>query len=462
MKKLLHPDYRLRGWVDMPFFLEYYPDRSLQSLKPEEFVYLLRCDGQTEIDPEAWPPEPEWMKGTEIALPCDGTQKLLPEQEYKKYPNRHFPYIDLSITGRCGMRCRHCFNAPDMEQRTEEPSLEQLKGLFRQMVDCGVGRIRLVGGEVLVRPDFLQVTEEMARLSLRCEDIVTNGLLITEELLDRLEEQGHHPRWFVSFDGVGFHDWLRCKEGAEQRTLESIRLLCDRGYHVVVHQCVWKSSLGSVQKTVQVLRDLGVSGFRVLPVEPSIRWRQNSPEETISDVEWQAWLPGFLTWWFDSRIPMDLDVWGYWQSYVRSGTVRILPDYSSASDVLDHIPLCCDAGKMPFIDSDGRLLLCNALSGITKAYGFPWENVYEKPLQQLFNDSALLNCLKCSCADLKKQNPECLNCDWKNICGMGCRAEALAHGSSIYDIDRRMCHFFKDGVFDQFVAIAERYHLRRI
>ncbi len=176
------------------------------------------------------------------------------------------------------------------------------------------------------------------------------------------------------------------------------------------------------------MKDIGVSGFRVLPVEPSPRWRQTVPEETISDVEWQAWLP----------------------------------DLSHVSHMFDRIPVCSDAWNMPFIDADGRLLLCNALSGITEAYGFTWDNVYEKPLQQLFTDSVFLDCLKCTCGDLKKRNPECQNCEWKMTCGMGCRAEALAHGNSIYDIDRRMCHFFKDGIFDQVVAIADQYHLKRI
>ncbi len=455
-EKILNPAYRLRGWSDRPYVLEKLPERELRTLTVTDLIWLLRCDGQTEMEPEEWPGEPEWMKGTDIALPADGSRHLLPEQKYRRYGNRCFPFMELSLTGRCNMCCRHCFNAPDQQPRTAEPSLDQLKGLLAQMAECGVGELRLVGGEPLVRKDFLQVTEKMARLGIRCREIATNGFLITPELLDALESQGHFPVWNISFDGVGFHDWLRNREGAEQLTLERIRLLCKRGYYVHAHHCVWRSSLSCVRGTVLTLRDLGVSEYRILPVEPGPRWQQNAPEETISGPEWQAWFPDFLDWWYENRIPMDLDIWGYWQSQYDTGKIRIVPDISRAADRMDRIPACGDAAAMPFIDGDGRLMFCTALSGASEAWNIPWDNVYEKPLADLLTDSIFLKRLGCSCGELKERNLECHTCEWRTTCGMGCRAEALAHGSGLYDIDRRMCHFFKDGVYDRLVSLAER------
>lgn len=116
---------------------------------------------------------------------------------------------------------------------------------------------------------------------MRVRQIVTNGLLLTPDLLDALEAQGHHPDWFVSFDGLTHHDWLRGVKGAEEKALSAIRLLCSRGYYVTVHQCLWRGSLDTVHETILKLQELGVSRYRIMPVESSLRWRQTAPDQTM-------------------------------------------------------------------------------------------------------------------------------------------------------------------------------------
>ena len=72
--------------------------------------------------------------------------------------------------------------------------------------------------------------------------------------------------------------------------------------------------------------------------------------------------------------------------------------------------------------------------------------------------------MTCTCAELKKQNPECLVCRWYDRCGTGCRAEALTQGlphrKSLTGIDRRMCLFFNGGCYDRLKAVAEKHGRR--
>lgn len=462
MNYILNRDYRLRGWKGEPFFLERFSQRELIRLTPEEFLFFIKCDGVTETDPGAVP-APDWALREGIVSPCSGQERLLTEQAYKIFSNRRFHYVELSLTGRCNFNCKHCFNTADTKPRTVEPSLEQLRGLLSQLDDCGVGRLRLVGGEPLVHPDFLAVTAEAARREMRIYDILTNGWLITPDLLDELESQGHRPIWYISFDGLGHHDWLRGVPNAEEHTLRAIRLLCERGYYVHVHQCVWRDSLDSVRPTVEKLKELGVSRYRVTPVEPSLRWKATAPGQTLSTESWQKWLPSFLDWWYSQKLDMDLDVWGFWQHNHRSKDVRIVPDISLYSDRQHRIPMCGDARSMPYIDADGRLLFCDGLSGGSIAYGIQWENVYETRLKDLFTDSLFTERLfGYTCADLKLCNPECRVCEWRDYCSMGCRAEALTQGNGIKGPDHRMCVFFRSGVYNELLAIAEKYGLRSV
>lgn len=462
MKYILNQDYRLRGWKGEPFFLERFSQRKLIRLKPEEFLFFLKCDGMTKLDPAAFS-APEWALQEDVVSPCYDGRCLLPEQEYRLFSNRRFHHVELSITGRCNFRCKHCFNAGISKPRTDEPSLDQLKRLMGQMDDCGVGRLRLVGGEPLIRPDFLEITAEAARRGIRVHEVVTNGWYITSRLLDELMLQGHRPIWHVSFDGLGYHDWLRGMPNAEGHTLRAIQLLCERGYYVHVHQCVWRDSFDCILPTAKKLKELGVSRLRLLPVEPSLRWKATAPEQSISMESWQHWIPSFLNWWYSQNLDMDLDVWGFWQHKHGSKEVHIVPDISLYADRQHQIAMCGDARSMPYIDADGRLLFCDALSGGSELMGIEWENVYEKELRELFTDSIFTKrLLECTCAELKKCNPDCCACEWRDHCSMGCRAEALTQGNGFMGPDRRMCLFFRSGTYQRLLEIADRYGLRSV
>ena len=464
MNYLLQPDYRLLGWKGEPFYLARRSTGITWRLSPAEFTFLLRCDGETEMEPDEWPPVPAWAVREKIIAECVPGERLLPEQAYRLYPNRKMDYMELSLTGRCNLNCKHCFNAADCNPRTVEPTLEQLWALLGNLADCGVCRMRLNGGEPLTRKDFLTITGEMAKLGIVPYEIITNGVLITPELLDKLEKQGHRPIWFVSFDGLGHHDWLRGVPGTEEKVLKNIRLLCDRGYYVHVHQCVWKDSLSSIRPTVLRIKEMGVSRYRLVTVEPSLRWRETAPEQTVSTEEWLRFLPDFLDWWYENDIDLDLDVWSYWVGSRGSRSVTIVPDLFSRGE--DNRTLSCpEYPNRAFIDADGRMVRCMPLSGGTAGLGIPCPNVYqEDDVQQVMTQSNFLTDMTCTCLELKRQNPECLSCPWFDRCGMGCRAEALTQGLpdrvSLTGIDRRMCLFFNSGCYEKLKAVAEKHGLK--
>ena len=460
MRLLLHRDYRLVGWKGDPFYLEKLPARTLRRLHPIEFAFLLNCDGRTEIRPDEWPPKPEWAEAEGVVLPAENGEELLPEQEYFCYPNRKLRSVHLSVTGRCNCSCKHCFNALDCNPRAAEPTFGQLVSLLDRMEACGVANLRLDGGEPLMRRDFLDFTAEVSGRGMRVAQIVTNGLRLTPELLDALEAQGHRPEWFVSFDGIGHHDWMRGVKGAEEKALAAIGLLCRRGYYVTVHQCLWRDSLDTVHKTIRLLEDLGVSRYRIMTVESSLRWRQTAPDQTIPTEEWLLYMPDFLDWWYGNRIRMDLDVWSWWTHSRREGRAVIVPDLFSRGES-DRNVLCRTNRERPFIDADGRLVHCMALSGGSPAFGLLWGNVYGgDDLRELFTDSAFLREVQCTCGEFKEAHEECRGCRWRDRCGTGCRAEAVAQSGDLHGLDRRICLFYNEGCYEKLLGIADKYSLK--
>lgn len=90
---------------------------------------------------------------------------------------RQVDYIRLSITDRCDFRCAYCMGE-DMEflPREEILTLEECARLVRVFVDLGVVKVRITGGEPLVRKDAIKLFEEIGALpGLRELTLTTNG-----------------------------------------------------------------------------------------------------------------------------------------------------------------------------------------------------------------------------------------------------------------------------------------------
>ena len=90
---------------------------------------------------------------------------------------RRVDYVRLSVTDRCDFRCVYCM-AEDMQfvPRREILTLEELLALAEAFVSLGVTKIRLTGGEPLVRQNLLWLAERIAMLpGLRELVLTTNG-----------------------------------------------------------------------------------------------------------------------------------------------------------------------------------------------------------------------------------------------------------------------------------------------
>ena len=101
---------------------------------------------------------------------------------------RQISYVRLSLTDRCDMRCRYCM-AEQMVflPRCEILSLEEIARLAEAFVARGVRRIRLTGGEPLVRRGATEVARQIGRLIGHGLDeltITTNGASLAKHADD--------------------------------------------------------------------------------------------------------------------------------------------------------------------------------------------------------------------------------------------------------------------------------------
>ena len=118
--------------------------------------------------------------------------------------NRRISYLRLSVTDRCDLRCSYCM--PEQMQflpRKEVLSLEELHKLALAFVERGITKIRLTGGEPLVRRDVIELVRAIGRKlgdGLDELTLTTNGTQL-EKYADDLAATGI-KRINVSLDTI--------------------------------------------------------------------------------------------------------------------------------------------------------------------------------------------------------------------------------------------------------------------
>ena len=152
---------------------------------------------------------------------------------------RAITYLRISITDRCNYRCRYCMPDGGIEKCAHGDicSLEELRDMAAAAVRCGVRKIRVTGGEPLVRRgavDFCRMLAEIPGVEELC--VTTNGSLLAEQAaalreagvthlnisLDTLKEGR-----FRTITRLGtLSDVLWGIEAAERAGFEKIKLNC--------------------------------------------------------------------------------------------------------------------------------------------------------------------------------------------------------------------------------------------
>ena len=104
---------------------------------------------------------------------------------------RQVDYIRLSITDRCDFRCTYCMSE-NMEflPRDEVLSLEECLRIVKAFVRLGVSKVRITGGEPLVRKNALWLFEEIGKLSGLKELVTTTNGSQLEQQAEALKTAG--------------------------------------------------------------------------------------------------------------------------------------------------------------------------------------------------------------------------------------------------------------------------------
>ncbi len=154
--------------------------------------------------------------------------------------SRHLNYLRISITDRCNLRCIYCHpRRPGKKLRHKDIlRYEEILRIARLSVALGVDKIRITGGEPLVREGCCAFLEKLTAIDgLRDTSLTTNGILLKNHM-DAIAACGI-KRLNISLDTLQPDKYERIT-GCDgfSRVWEGILLALEKGFYPVKINCV--------------------------------------------------------------------------------------------------------------------------------------------------------------------------------------------------------------------------------
>lgn len=187
----------------------------------------------------------------------------------KQSPLPSLRYLELQITKRCNLRCKHCFVGERMDV---DLPIDKITKILKDFEELQGLRLLITGGEPLLHPQFDKINNLLPKLAFR-KILFTNGLILTEDWLNKLKVQEIQ----ISLDGIKEgHESLRGKNTFD-RTLSAIKRAITKGFDVSVATVIHKKNLHEFDELEEVIKNLGVREWTVdaLTLSGNLKFNQD-------------------------------------------------------------------------------------------------------------------------------------------------------------------------------------------
>ena len=154
--------------------------------------------------------------------------------------NRVHNYLRISLTDNCNLRCFYCMPEEeyDFTPASRLMQADEILAIAKQFVALGVNKIRLTGGEPLVRKEAAQIIRSLSELPVKLT-LTTNGTRL-HAFADILKDAGVESL-NISLDTLDEDRFLLLtRRNQFQQVMANIRLMINKGFAVKVNMVVMK------------------------------------------------------------------------------------------------------------------------------------------------------------------------------------------------------------------------------
>ena len=312
--------------------------------------------------------------------------------------------VDWAITSKCNLHCRHCRGMTRGDLTTE-----RARKLVAEIAKLHPGWVIVEGGEPLLREDLFELLELMRQKQLDVH-LITNGMLLTPELLTALKQLG--IKVMISIDGATPETYEAIRIGANfERVVQAARDCFREGLLEAINFTVMKRNYLEIPGILELAASIGVKRVTFIGLKACEDYRDELPsaqeyKEAIK-LACQTALKVGVEFFFDEPF--------FWATVREMNLPSQVP--AESTGILFPSTTACIFGEYLFIEPNGKVKPCSFAPMVLG-------DVNEKPLDEIWNDtlsSPLINQLK----DPKTRTGSCQSCQYLEDC-KGCRSRTFA------------------------------------
>ena len=309
--------------------------------------------------------------------------------------------VYLHVTHRCGRACRHCYDSAAAAD--DELTTEEWRDAIDQCVGLGAGSFVFIGGDPLMRDDFVDLVDHITRTQEARARFFFNSL-IDEDLAGELAQAGRGLLTpLASIDGPrAINDALR-GPGSYDDVLASVANLLAAGLEPVANTVLVRPALPGLAQLASELRKAGVRRLHlILPHQRGMGC--DGPGGDVSELvpsgaELLAALRELLA--VAGELGLTVDNLSSWRRRIGKRN-----------------DLCAAGCRDLSIDPAGRVHACVITAGDA---AFVAGSLRERPLEEIWRTSSSLRLLR---AVRARDRAECLACPVADACGGECWVQA--------------------------------------
>jgi len=346
--------------------------------------------------------------------------------------------FDLSLTGRCNLRCAYCFYADEMAGRNDLPAGRWLD-FFSELEGLAVRSLILSGGEIFMRPDLWRLVDGIVDARMRYS-LLTNGTLVTEETLAQFAQGGRRRRLDsiqVSIDGsrAEVHDASRGK-GSFEKAIRGLRLLKAAGFPVTARVTVNRHNAGDLENTARLLLDeIGLPRFGTNDAMAMGTGcaRAGSivlaPEQRVEAMRTLARLEKA----YPGRISATAGSLALWHMFREMEEAKA-SGRKTRRWKMGCLSSCgCMFAKLA-VHHDGTIVPCNMLAAASLG------KIGETPVRSIWQNHPLLKEMRGRGSIPMEQVAGCAGCEWVPYCSGGCPAVEYTRTGDFYVANPECCY----------------------
>ncbi|MBI5398848.1 radical SAM protein [Candidatus Woesearchaeota archaeon] len=302
--------------------------------------------------------------------------------------------IILYVTNRCNMKCSHCFYSAELNQPTNEISLDEVR-LLAQSFKGRCTAVALTGGEPTMRQELKEIIKILHEHGVEEFEINSNGAF-QERLLDLIafvkEDLKSQISVMISIDGFGkVHDTIRKIPRAYSRAIDTAKKIKARGdVPVYFNTTIMKENYKKLYNMARISEDLGINhNFEII----------RSVAQSALPAAWMN--GGFAPKEKDELLPKELfpvireQLLKIYRMRAAKNSAQLLSlaaSYTILDMKLETLELnkwvapCIAGKKNHVIYPDGKVALCEFLkpSGNLRDSNFDFEKIKNNDISQKY------------------------------------------------------------------------------